>query len=177
MLGFPSGQDSQSIEEFAYRVLEKTNVKRHNAASMSRGDNYKEQKTTLVINFRDIGTKKKVNIWLTKNKGVTYMTWPSLVTLGASTTSKGHGPRRTPPKKWQSCSAASGTASSGTWARKHFTTRTQEHTKTNDFKLSDQRARPGRSSSSFLMSNKRMHESRSTFQKSSKVSATVITTI
>ena len=72
-------------------ILWKAKIDKHCVASMSRGDNYKDETTTMTINFRDIGTKKKINTWPAKSKGSTYQdkfghTWDGNYIRGEWTT-------------------------------------------------------------------------------------------
>ena len=65
-------EDATSLQYFTYWILLKANIQKHCVANMTRIDNYKTEKTNMIITFRDLGTKKKINARFLKKRGITY---------------------------------------------------------------------------------------------------------
>ena len=64
--------DTASIQYFTYWILAEANIQKHCVANMSRTGYYKTEKTNVNVTFRDLGTKKKINAWFLRNRGITY---------------------------------------------------------------------------------------------------------
>ena len=71
--GYPMNEDTTSLQELTCWILSKAHIQKHCVANMSRTDNYKTEKTNMIVTFRDLGTKRKINAWFLKNRGITYL--------------------------------------------------------------------------------------------------------